>query len=122
KNVGRVAFSPDGKTLAVQSYDNALQLWSLTSGKELERVDHVCSFAFSPDNRLLAWSNYEVVVLFDLQQCKEAQRWSVEDSIWSHLAFASDGKCIAAASSEGIHVWDTKSGQELRHIDPGDFG
>jgi WD40 repeat protein len=53
-----VAFSPDGEILAMASYDCAVKLWHVKTGKRLESLtghdDFVWSVAFSPDNKLIA--------------------------------------------------------------------
>ena len=53
-----VAFSPDDKTLASASYDCAIKLWSVSTGKKLATLrghsDFVWSVAFSPDGARLA--------------------------------------------------------------------
>src|SRR5207248_759493 len=53
-----VAFSPDGKTLALASYEGTVQLWDVAGGKLLETLkghsSAVGALAFSPDGRTLA--------------------------------------------------------------------
>ena len=53
-----VAFSPDDALLASASYDCAVKVWNLKTGKKhatlVGHKDVVCSVAFSPDGKLLA--------------------------------------------------------------------
>jgi len=52
-----VAFSPDGQTLALGSWDNAVRLWQVANAlmRTLEgHTDRVMSVAFSPDGKTLA--------------------------------------------------------------------
>ena len=54
---GRVAFAPDGKTLATGLSDGTIVLWDSETGTRLEEVKghqrQVTSLAFSPDGRTL---------------------------------------------------------------------
>jgi hypothetical protein len=53
----RVAFSPDGRMMAMSAPSQEILLWDLRRGKELRRIKgfdaDVASLAFSPDSRLL---------------------------------------------------------------------
>jgi WD40 repeat protein len=56
--VGSVAFSPDGKTLASGSAHNTVQLWAVTSHRQIgppltAHKDALDSVAFSPDGKSL---------------------------------------------------------------------
>jgi WD40 repeat protein len=55
--VKRLAFAPDGRTLASLGEDNALNLWHLATGQRLFRLDapapEVYGLSFSRDGRLL---------------------------------------------------------------------
>ena len=58
-----VAFSPDGELLAMASYDCAIKLWNVKTGKQLESLkgheDFSWSVAFSPDGKLMASGSYD---------------------------------------------------------------
>lgn len=56
-SVGKVAFSPDGKSMTTGGKDKVLRLWNVENGKELAALscpDRVSVLAFSPDGKSLA--------------------------------------------------------------------
>jgi WD40 repeat protein len=54
----RVAFSPNGRMLALGSSDDTVQLWGADSSQLLRTLEghtwYITSVAFSPDERMLA--------------------------------------------------------------------
>src|SRR5690242_18521568 len=56
KEIHFLSFSPDNQTL-VSTAEKVLQLWNVTSGKRLHRLEHpqdVLTVAFTPDGKTLA--------------------------------------------------------------------
>ena len=127
---GSVAFSPDGKTLAVGGYKE-VHLVDPVTGKVLKSLNGaaglVRSIAFSPDGKWLAAGGGLC------QRSGEVQIWDVQadkllrtlrghrDCIYS-VAFSPDGKLLASGSYDRlIKLWDPATGKELRtlkdHID-----
>ena len=107
-----VAFSPDGKTIAGTSWDNAVQFWEVESGAQKTSIEGhsewVRSAPFSPDGKTIAgtsWGN--TVQLWDVES--GAQKASLKGHIDGVLsvAFAPDGKTLASGSYDGtILLWD----------------
>jgi WD40 repeat protein len=65
-DIGALAFSPDGKTLAIGCFDGPIKLWSVHQRQEVAtlkaHLSFIQSLAFSPDGRTLASSSYDNTV------------------------------------------------------------
>ncbi len=63
--VNSVAFSPDGKMLAVGGRDKAIRLWEAATGKLIRKLDvsRIRSVSFSPDGKRLASGHDDTTVL-----------------------------------------------------------
>ncbi|MBX9627304.1 MAG: WD40 repeat domain-containing protein [Gemmataceae bacterium] len=118
-----VAFSPDGKLLAVGSGEGPIDLWEVPSGKPVKtllgRTGQGAKVAFAPDGKLLAAVGTDGAV----------QRWTLPDGkpvgatdppadlppvLPAGVAVAADGRAVAWAST-GVApvVWDAPSGKLL---------
>jgi WD40 repeat protein len=136
-----IAFSPDGKRLASGDVRSTIRLWDVAAGTELNHVEvksitENLSLAFSPDSKTLAcggaWDDSSFllnrpnsgiegiepkegyfVLLWDAATGKELRRFAgLMDKIKS-VAFAPDGKTLAAASGDGrVALWNAGTGQE----------
>jgi RNA polymerase sigma factor (sigma-70 family) len=120
---GLVAFSPDGRALAMQGA-GAIEIWSPDLEKELLRIPtpetDYNRFAFSPDSRLLAVAAFNGasapfrIRVWDLRSGKEYRQLPGHDHQVNALAFTPDGKMLASGSSGGsVRLWDLASGAEL---------
>jgi len=112
-SVEDVAFSPDGKTLALASYRGTVQLWDVASGKLRETLkghsSAVGAVAFSPDGRSLAsGGNDQTVRLWNVETGRELMQLdpaSVDFGLVRTLAFSRDGKHLLAGGDRSAACW-----------------
>jgi RNA polymerase sigma factor (sigma-70 family) len=99
-----LAFSPDGKTLAVAGWDDHVRLYELATGRERHRlVGHpgrVTSVAFSADGRTLVTGSADTTaLLWDLTGKTVAPiQWteSEQQGLWDDLATADSERAYRA--------------------------
>jgi WD40 repeat protein len=114
-----VAFSPDGKTLAVGTFTENARLLD-ADGKLIRTLaghgEAARSVAFSPDGKTLAVGSYDHTVRLwevatgKLQQTLRGHR----DWVYS-LAFTPDGKRLASSSADNTaKVWDLAKGEAMQ--------
>jgi WD40 repeat protein len=120
KSVGRVAFSPDGKRLAVSTSADKLSLVDTADGKELVRITaHGWNLAFSPDGKTLATAaeTNEGVKLWDAVTLAAKETIKVEGvrSI-SGLSFAPDSTLLAFRDEDDLVVWDLNKQKVVQRL------
>ncbi|HLJ56264.1 MAG TPA: c-type cytochrome domain-containing protein [Chthonomonadaceae bacterium] len=118
--VTALAFSADGKTLAVGTY-REVQFWSLDSGAMVGRwtghADTVRGLAYSRDGKLLAAAGGASgaageVRLWDAATAKELRAFGDDTDAVNAVAFSPDGTKLATASSDKlVKTWETATGK-----------
>jgi WD40 repeat protein len=116
--VGSVAFSPDGKTLALGNDDDAIVLWDVASRQSLGQPitglgTSVHELAFSPDGRTLASANWDKTVrLWDVATRQPLGSLVGHTDVVYSVAFSPDGITLASGSGDKtVRLWDVASRQ-----------
>jgi WD40 repeat protein len=124
--VTALAFSPDGKTLAVAGSHGPVSLWEVATGQERCKIetppnwttgnafyleDLVRRLSFSPDGNLLAIAGPDNQIHFtDLATGKIRARFGPHQGRVFALAFARDGKTLASAANDTtVLTWDVSA-------------
>ncbi len=123
-SVFSVAFSPDGKIVAIGNSDGNIYLSDLNTEKlkfiltgHSEDVQRV---VFSPDGRTLASSSYldETVRIWNVDTGEHRRTLTEHTGDIEGLAFSPDGKTLASSGSgDGtIRFWDVHTGDEKHAV------
>ncbi len=119
----RMAFSPDGRRLAVTERDSAVRVydtatarrehsWTLKLTNPYENYTSV--LAFSPDcNYLAAAATDNLIRLWNVTTGKEVRTFRGHGRYVTGLGFTPDGRTLFSASYDGmVRSWDVATGKE----------
>jgi len=127
-----IAFNPDGTLLAAINADGKVQLWDVTSYKEVGLMTGVggegSGIAFSPDGKLLAASGSAAG---NTNTIPELRLWVMatgellfkldgHNAAAGKVKFSPDGRILASTSyaSDGtVMLWDVDTGEVMAIID-----
>ncbi len=134
--VESLAFSPDGKFLAVgggePSRGGEIKIWDLRSGKTAEQSapvlacefpnihsDTVLALAFSADGKFLASGAADKIArITDLASGKVVKSFEGHTHHILGIAWSLDGRTLATAGADGVvKVWDVTSGDRKKNIE-----
>jgi WD40 repeat protein len=124
REIGFIAFSPDGKRLASGSIDGKAILWDLKSRTPLARFDYRSGWrivAFSPDGRTLAITAGKNIELWDANTFKRRRPLlRGHRQIVHAIAFTPDARTLLSGGGDGtVRLWDMASSKERACFDWG---
>ena len=110
-----LAWSPDGKTLAVWTRDEA-KLWDLSTGQPPRTLglQGVMGLAWSPDGKALAVWTRDEAKLWDLSTGQPPRTLGLQGVMG--MAWSPDGKTLAVWTRDEAKLWDLSTGQPLRAL------
>ncbi len=114
---GRVAFSPDGTTLAAGDME-AIKVWEVEDGRQrlsLAMPTFTTGVAFDPHEQRLAGADEAGnVKIWNANSGDTELEFKAGDNIIHFLSFSPDGRQVATAGADGtVKVWDAADGSLL---------
>jgi WD40 repeat protein len=114
-----VAFSPDGKRIAIGAKENTVVIWDVESRQELTTLrghtGDVYTVAFSPDGRWLASAGEDSTVkVWDSHTGKIIRSFRGHTGLVNSLVFRLDGRSLISGSRDHtVKFWDTTQLEEI---------
>jgi WD40 repeat protein len=114
-----VAFSPDGKRIAIGAKENTVAIWDVESGQELVTLrghtGDVYTVAFSPDGQWVASAGEDSTVkVWDSHTGKLIRSFRGHTGLVNSLAFRLDGRSLISGSRDHtVKLWDVTRREEV---------
>ena len=111
-----LAFSPSGKFLATAGEDNAIRLWDIPDGIEIQAIEahggDVRAVAFDPDGDAFASASWDKSVkIWKTADCTTLAQVNAHDGPVNCLAFSPDGKLLYSGSDDStIKIYASPGG------------
>jgi WD40 repeat protein/beta-lactamase regulating signal transducer with metallopeptidase domain len=127
-DVSGMAFTPDGKALAVsatefnqQTITSSVKFWDVATGQETRQIKapqgvRVSAVSFTPDGKILAYGSNNMIQLCEADTGNEVRQITVRDGVLT-LIFSPDGKTLATRGrNQQVRLWETETGKELYQL------
>jgi len=119
--INRIAWSPDGSTLASPSFDKTVRLWDTQTGKHMRTCKcsaSIYSVTWSPGGRVLAsGSGDDAIHLWDTQTAQDIRSFTGHYGSVYSVAWSPDGAVLASGSDDKtLRFWNVQTGKPLRTL------
>jgi len=120
----KVSFAPTGKILAI-GCSNTIYLQDVTTGQWIGKplklnvagISFVTALVFSPDGNALISGNYSgEIQIWNLNDLEPVGRSLQQNSPVTDLALDREGVYLASTRSNGVNIWDMKSGERVGEL------
>jgi WD40 repeat protein len=120
-----IAFSPDGRLLAMAGDDRTVKLWDVAARRLVAPLGRhrsdIWAMAFAPDSRTLAVGSENLLSLWDVRTRREAAFHRAV--AFGPLSFSPDGRHLATRGfGSGVRLWDLATRRTFLTIPPTDSG
>ena len=121
-NIYGVNLSPDGKTVAIASSNQSIELWDLQSNKILQTFkghkSRVYDVFFSPDGtKLVSGSDNREAIIWDVKTGRilaNLEGHQEKERVYTTI-FSPDGRMIASSSSDNtVRIWNAETGKQIQ--------
>ena len=119
--VDKIAFSPDGTTIASCATDKSIRFWDVENGTHLRKLDtdeyFTRDIAFSPDGQTITGMGFRIIHQWNVETGEELQTVPIPGDLGRRysLALSSDGTLAAMGFGDGtVRVWDMANRTQLR--------
>jgi serine/threonine protein kinase/WD40 repeat protein len=118
-----VAFHPSGHFLVSTSHDDTTRFWHLSGGAELVLAGEILC-GLSRDGRLMATRSYHPTIatweVSTPDSCLHSPAPGCErGGAQGKVAFARDGRLLAAAGRDGVLLWDAAAARPVGRVPSG---
>jgi WD40 repeat protein len=131
-NVGRVAFTPDGRRLGVAASafgEGLTRFWDVETGQALPPPDghsaSVCAVGFAGDGTVRSAGADGTVRVWDATTGRTLRQFSMAGPSWTGrvVAMSAGGRAVVTGNSQSpafapARIWDTTTGRESHAVGP----
>jgi serine/threonine protein kinase/WD40 repeat protein len=115
-----VAFTPDGEFVVSSGWEGKLRLWHWRTGEQVLSRTGDSHLWFGPDGFLMVREGNRLGVAEPVvgRECRTLVRQSSpgKEMRYGQAAVHPDGRLLAVGMSDGVHLWDLETGDEVAHL------